>query len=300
MRNVFRNGEIALDGGTVVLNAPFEKEPEPVETLPDVPLYTGPTADDLRREAEEFKQNWEVEKEAMLGAVKIESAEILDAAKEAAEKLRLVAEDELASLRRNAEEEIAVLRKSCDEEIARAKAETEASLDALKAAAQAEGREAGHSEGYATGAAESERVLSRIRTVLEGIQNKREEIFEDAERQVVELALLFTKKVITVLTAQNRDIVIANIKEALQKIHKSGRVTIKVNTADLQVSTEHKAQFIASLEGAGPIDIMEDSTIAEGGCVVESDFGEIDARISSQIAELESKIVELSPIKEKS
>ena len=32
-------------------------------------------------------------------------------------------------------------------------------------------------------------------------------------------------------------------------------------------------------------------------CIVETDFGAIDARISSQLAELEEKILEISPIK---
>ena len=34
-----------------------------------------------------------------------------------------------------------------------------------------------------------------------------------------------------------------------------------------------------------------------GGCIVETDFGAIDARISSQLTELEEKIMEVSPIK---
>ncbi|MCL2318626.1 MAG: FliH/SctL family protein, partial [Treponema sp.] len=51
------------------------------------------------------------------------------------------------------------------------------------------------------------------------------------------------------------------------------------------------------VEGAKSLQIVEDSTVDEGGCVIETDFGEIDARISSQLAELETKILEISPIK---
>ena len=42
---------------------------------------------------------------------------------------------------------------------------------------------------------------------------------------------------------------------------------------------------------------MEDSTVEKGGCIVETDFGEIDATIHSQLHELEEKILEVSPIK---
>jgi flagellar assembly protein FliH len=42
---------------------------------------------------------------------------------------------------------------------------------------------------------------------------------------------------------------------------------------------------------------VEDSSVDRGGCIVETDFGAIDARISSQLTELEQRILEISPIK---
>lgn len=42
---------------------------------------------------------------------------------------------------------------------------------------------------------------------------------------------------------------------------------------------------------------MEDSTVEKGGCIVETDFGAIDARISSQLTEVENRVMEISPIK---
>jgi flagellar assembly protein FliH len=51
------------------------------------------------------------------------------------------------------------------------------------------------------------------------------------------------------------------------------------------------------MEGVKSIQVAEDSSVGPGGCVIETDFGEVDARISSQLAELESKILEVSPIR---
>ena len=45
------------------------------------------------------------------------------------------------------------------------------------------------------------------------------------------------------------------------------------------------------------ISVVEDSSVDRGGCIVETDFGAIDARISSQLTELEQRILEISPIK---
>ena len=48
------------------------------------PEYTGPTADDLRREAEEFKKNWEIEKQNMLADAQAKADEIVKKAEDAA------------------------------------------------------------------------------------------------------------------------------------------------------------------------------------------------------------------------
>ena len=45
------------------------------------------------------------------------------------------------------------------------------------------------------------------------------------------------------------------------------------------------------------ITVLEDSSVEKGGCIVETDFGAIDARISSQLTELENKILDVSPVK---
>jgi flagellar assembly protein FliH len=87
--------------------------------------------------------------------------------------------------------------------------------------------------------------------------------------------------------------------EALKKVKDRGDIIIRVNLADVKLTTEHTKEFIKMLEGVKSIQVSEDSSVDSGGCVIETDFGEIDARISSQLAELESKILAISPIKSK-
>ena len=74
-------------------------------------------------------------------------------------------------------------------------------------------------------------------------------------------------------------------------------VIVRVNLADLQLTTEHAKDFIEAAENAKKLSIVEDSSVDRGGCVIETDFGEIDARIQSQLHELEEKILDISPIK---
>jgi flagellar assembly protein FliH len=94
-------------------------------------------------------------------------------------------------------------------------------------------------------------------------------------------------------------VVISNVVQALRKVKARGNILIRVNLLDVKLTTEHIKNFIQMVEGAKGIQVVEDSTVDPGGCVIETDFGEIDARISSQLTELEDKILAMSPIKGK-
>jgi flagellar assembly protein FliH len=174
-----------------------------------------------------------------------------------------------------------------------------------KRAAEDSGREEGRKEGYADGKAEADRLVARIHTMLERVQDRRQQILDEAEQQIVDLALLVARKVVKVLiTTDREEIVRANVSAALRKVRSRGIVTIKVNLADLDVTTEHKEEFVRLIEtqatGSGEVNlhIHEDSSIDSGGCVVETDFGEIDARINAQLSEIENRILEVSPLKQ--
>lgn len=142
-----------------------------------------------------------------------------------------------------------------------------------------------------------ERLTGRLHAVIERALDKRGEILEKTEAEIVELVLLVAKKVVKVISENQKNVVVQNIVQALRKLRTRSEVTIRVNLADLQLASEHAKDFVAMAENAKHIQIVEDTTIDRGGCIIETDFGEIDARISSQLHELEEKILDISPIK---
>ncbi|HPM72394.1 MAG TPA: hypothetical protein PLE25_05450 [Spirochaetales bacterium] len=73
-KTVFRPQETVPLSSAYVLHAPGgDIVVEDVEAVAPALEYEGPTADDLRAEAELFSQNWEREKEAMMAAARAEA-----------------------------------------------------------------------------------------------------------------------------------------------------------------------------------------------------------------------------------
>ena len=305
---VFRSGELSILPDRVVLDPPpsgfeitrtsgQEEEETQAEAAPEV--YTGPTADDLRREAEEFKSRWEIERENMMEAAKNEAeAVILKARENASRELHRI-EEEADELKNKARGEAEKIIEEAKQQALDIETETRRNIEEERKDAMEKSREEGRVEGYADGKTEVDRLIQRTQIVLERAQDKRGDILAETEQQIIDLVLLISRKVVKVISDSQRSVIVSNVIQALRKVRDRGNVIIRVNLSDVKLTTEHTKDFIQMLEGVKSIQVQEDSSVDSGGCIIETDFGEIDARISSQLAELEAKILEISPIKSK-
>jgi flagellar assembly protein FliH len=302
---VFRPGEVTLGGEKIVLEAPHSfpdlahlaPAEEEFEELPEKEEYSGPTADDLRREAESFKIQWESEREAMIRSARAEADGIIKEAEEAAFQEVKRKTDEAQSLKRQAQDEAEKIIAEAKEKAKEIENDSRSAFESERKEAAEQGRIAGREAGFAEGKAEVERLIQRTQVVLERAQDKRGEILAETEQEIIDLVLLISRKVIKVISENQRNVVISNVVQALRKVKGRGNIIIRVNMVDVKLTTEHIKDFIQLVEGSKSLQVVEDSTVDPGGCIVETDFGEIDARISSQLAELETKILEISPIR---
>ena len=84
----------------------------------------------------------------------------------------------------------------------------------------------------------------------------------------------------------NRELILTTIDKALRAAVRSDHYHIKVHPDDLALVTEKKPLFITSINGLESITVEGDPQIAQGGCLVESDLGAVDATIEGQLEEI--------------
>lgn len=297
-KNLFQPGEIKTKEGEFKLGLvhTFEEPVEEVE-VEEVPQYTGPTADDLKREAEDFKVQWESEKQKMLDDAQAQANAIIESAKNAAFEEVKKQTDEAQTIKAQAENEAQKIIADAREQASQIQAKSEIEKDEIKRNSYEEGLKEGKKDGYDSGKEEVNRLIDRSHKILEAVLNRREQILNETEEQIIQLVLLMTRKVVKVMSENQKSVVMANVLSALKKVKARGDVTIRVNLEDVKLTTEHIKDFTEQVESVSGITVVEDSSVEKGGCIVETDFGAIDARISSQLSELESKILEISPMK---
>ena len=255
-----------------------------------IDIFKGPSIEEMEAELERYRRETEEEVKTMLVRAREQANNIIESAKQTA----------FSELQRSTEEvarKMENLSADSEREIERGKFEAEKIIKEaeLKASeieheAYRRGHESGRDEGYKDGHSEVMRLIDRLATVVAKAVDVRDEIIRSSEKQMTEMILNISRKVIKDEIVERREVVINNIKESIRRIKDRDRINIRVNFADLDMTTEHKDELIKMMETLKKINIYEDSRVERGGCIIETDIGAIDARISVQLDAIEEAI----------
>ena len=149
------------------------------------------------------------------------------------------------------------------------------SIDEVKSSAFQEGFAEGEKAGFEAGSKRVESLMAIFNQGLEQLRNIRQEVHQAIEKEVVRLALSIAKKVVCVA------------REALRRVESPGKIKIKLNPTDLQFIQDTKSQLSHLLKNVDGIRFEAEDSIQSGGCVIETEMGDIDARIEKQFQAIE-------------
>lgn len=272
------------------------KEFEVDEAGNPIDVYQGPSIEEMEAELERYRRETEEEVRRMLDEARERQKKIEEDGKAAAFQ-------ELQTAREQIKAEMERLRIESEREIERGKFEAEKMIkDAelkvseIEHEAYKKGYEAGREEGYKEGQAEVMRLIDRLGTIVSTAVDIRDDIMRSSEKLMTEMILTIARKVIKDEIVERREVVINSIREAIKRVKDRDRIDIRVNFADLDMTTAHKDELIKMMESLKKVNIYEDSRVDRGGCIIETDVGAIDARISTQLDAIEEAIRNANPI----
>ena len=104
------------------------------------------------------------------------------------------------------------------------------------------------------------------------------------------MSLAIARKFVDTAVVMNSDLIKKTIKSAVKMVTEKDKVIIRINPADLEEVRAHQDDIIFIGDGIGKLEIRPDKKVDRGGCVVETEAGNIDARIESRFAEIEKTL----------
>jgi flagellar assembly protein FliH len=163
----------------------------------------------------------------------------------------------------------------------------ELSIDEIKSSAFQQGFGEGEKVGFEAGTKRVDPLINSFNQGLEQLKNIRREILQKIEKEVAQLALSIAKKVVCHEVKTTEETVVCVAREALSRVENPGKIKVKLNPADLQFMQDTKSQLSDFLDDVESIRFEAEDSIQSGGCLIETDMGDIDARIEKQLQAIE-------------
>ena len=128
-------------------------------------------------------------------------------------------------------------------------------------------REAASKEGYQAGLAQAADAIEEVKNSITSFLGAKQEVFDYIAPNIMEISLDIAKKIIKREIQQDPSIILDNIAEVLKGLS-------KMEVPSLISDNGLEAKVL----------IVPDENIMEGGCVVETANGVVDAAIETQLA----------------
>lgn len=104
-----------------------------------------------------------------------------------------------------------------------------------------------------------------------------------AERDLVKLALEIARKVVHREVNSDPDIVLTMTRVALERLHPRAVAKVLLHPEDFAYVNANRHK----LSNSSALELIADASVDRGGCIIQSEHGDIDARIEQQFAGIE-------------
>ncbi|CCW35061.1 flagellar biosynthesis/type III secretory pathway protein [Chthonomonas calidirosea] len=194
--------------------------------------------------------------------------------------------------------EIAQMRQEAEQAAQALLDEAQQKAKLLEEEGYRQGFEKGYYDGKIKGEAEVRAELTRqaeaerqalrqdLQNFVQLVEAQRRRIWEELEPQVVQLVFELARKVIKQEVEASKEVALSVIKNALLRVADSASLCIRVSPRDLETVRSHREELLEMLDHLPHVEIIGDRRVGDGGCIVETPNGNVDARIETQLAEL--------------
>lgn len=142
-------------------------------------------------------------------------------------------------------------------------------------------------EGQVEGAAQAQ----HMREEIAGLEVR---MLKEVEGEVVRAAMRVAREILAAEIASREDAVVDVVATALSTAKTARDINLRVSMRDAPILRAHKQRLVSVLTRAKDLEVREDRRVKQGGVLVETEAGVVDAQLETQLEELE-RVLSLSP-----
>ena len=155
-------------------------------------------------------------------------------------------------------------------------------------------KEASAKEGYQDGLNQAKADIDEVKNSITAFLGAKQAVFDEVTPYVMEISLDIAKKIIKREIEQDASIILDNIQQLLKTLSKEEtKITLKVNPIQVSLVKSEVPEIMGNVGLDAKIMVVPDETIMEGGCLLETTNGVIDATIETQLSVISEALKEI-------
>jgi flagellar biosynthesis/type III secretory pathway protein FliH len=127
--------------------------------------------------------------------------------------------------------------------------------------------------------------MRQVAHAIEVLRLQAERLAEQARSDALELGFQVARRVLEAELSTSPEAFFALVRSALKRAGDSRRIVVRVHPEDARRVQPALQQGGLGVAVAG-VEVQADPTLAPGDCVVDTDFGKVDGRLSTRLDEL--------------
>ncbi len=160
-------------------------------------------------------------------------------------------------------------------------------------------RQNGYEEGYRLGLqqaqTDTEEILARAERdaadLMTQAQTEKENMLREMEPKLLRLSLDVAEKILHRELEEDDSAYMSILSNALGAVKAESKVTLRVNPSDyVRYFNSRENAKIRTANGNVTAQVMIDSSVGSGGCLIETDSGAIDSSPSAQISQIANSL----------
>ena len=169
-------------------------------------------------------------------------------------------------------------------------AQTHRELEEARSAGYREGWEAALQQEVEPLHAQAQQESAALHTLVKSIGDRLERLSVELERDAFRFALAVAGRIVRGAVQEDREVIIRQVREAVRRVVGVDSIILRINPADEPVVRDQREGILTSADSIRQLVIETDEAIERGGCIIETGSGTIDARIATQLKQIEATL----------
>lgn len=146
-------------------------------------------------------------------------------------------------------------------------------------------REAARNEGYQAGLEQARAEIQQVRESFEMFMSAPQAVYEQIAPDILQISVDIAQKIIKKETEEDPQVLINTIIDVLKGLSKEeNKISLRVNPVQVDVIKQQIPEILNIAGLDAKVSVLADEEVTEGGCLVTTANGIVDATIETQLS----------------